>query len=98
MGNGEKRQAGVWESFGERQRKEKYVGDLREKNGKWLGGGMGSRGRRGGESDCFGKMSKLNLSEKVAKDAGKWRGEKDDFRATSRWCERRERCGSLASV
>lgn len=75
----------------------------RERNGKcvkrWvLGGGIGRGGRRGGERDCFGKMSKLNLSEKVAKDAGKWRGEKDDFRTTSRWCERRERCGSLASV
>lgn len=39
---------------------------------RWgLGGGMGRGGRRGGERDCFGKMSKLNLSEKVSKDAGK---------------------------
>ena len=32
-------------------------------------------GAKGGDRDCFGKMSELNRSEKMEKCAGKWREE-----------------------
>lgn len=78
----------------QRQTREKGVGGLREKNGvkRWV------LGKEGG-GDCFGKMTKLKRSEKVAKDvAAIGEEKKDDSRETSRRRERRGRCGSLASV
>lgn len=37
---------------------------------RWvIGGRMRRGGQRGGERDCFGKMSELNRSEKVEKAA-----------------------------